>query len=164
MNVIEFKKTTSPALLKKLKFHALISTYTSYVSLKGIKVGLEWAHADHIDASELIGHIPFTPTGQFFTRFQAGNFIEPHVDDHATRTSCLSVALAPTLEKFAPVMYYDKFGDDAIITQIYHYTAHPVILNTTKVHAMYNNENDRYIFQIQYNQPINDFITYARML
>lgn len=164
MNVLEFKKRISPGFRKKLRFHALISTYSSYISLKGTQVGLEWAHADYIDASELTNNIPFTSTGQYFTKFKANNFIDPHVDDHSTRTSCLSIALSPSLDIFAPVLYYDKFGDDAVITETYHYTTNPVILNTTLVHAMYNNDNDRYIFQIQYQEPIDSFLTYAEQL
>lgn len=162
MNVLEFKKKITPAFRKRLAFNALIAPYVEYISLKGTRVGLEWAYADHIDASEITDRIPFTPTGLRFTRFLAGNFIAPHVDDSKTRTSCLSVALLPSLENFAPVIYHNKLGSDAVVTQTYHYNLHPVILNTANVHSMYNNVYDRYIFQIQYQEPIEMFIEYAQ--
>jgi hypothetical protein len=161
MNVLEFKKTVSSQLRATLESAALAANYNTYVSRKGTRVGLEWASASDIDASELCSFIPFTPTGQLFTLFRAGNHIGLHVDDHQERTSCLSIALLPSLENFAPVTYYDKLGDDAVITETYHYTEHPVILNTANVHAMYNNQHDRYVFQIQYQEPIENFLPFA---
>ena len=161
MNVLEFNKPISSVFREILMAKALVGNYKTYVSRKGTRVGLEYAHADDVDATEMTSYIPYKPTGQIFTLFRAGTHINRHTDDSSNRASCLSIALMPSLDKFAPVTYYDSLKSDSLITETYHYTAQPVILNTTNVHAMYNNEHDRYIFQIQYAEPIEDFIAYA---
>ena len=161
MNVLEFKKNISSALRASLVSKALVANYNTNVSLKGTRVGLEWADAGDIDASEMIDYIPYQPTGQIFTLFRAGNHISRHIDDSSNRTSCLSIALLPSLDKFAPVTYYESLASDSPITEIYHYTIYPVILNTMNVHAMYNNEHNRYVFQVQYAEPIDAFVQFA---
>jgi hypothetical protein len=161
MNVLEFKKNISTDFREILVSKALVANYNAYVSLKGTRVGLEWADAGDIDASQMTNYIPFKSTGQFFTLFRAGTHIARHIDDSSNRASCLSIALLPSLDNFAPVTYYDRLDDNSPVSETYHYTMQPVILNTTKVHAMYNNEHDRYVFQVQYAEPIDDFIPYS---
>jgi hypothetical protein len=160
MNILQFGHSVSEDLLRILKQKALAGSYHSYVTLKGNKIGLEWADGNDVDATEILNLVPFKHNSQTFTRFLASTYIDPHTDDSLRRTSCISVALIPDLEDFAPVLYYDKLGSDATIVQTYHYTRHPVIINTSNVHAMYNNAHDRYMFQISYSEDISAFLPY----
>jgi len=162
MNVLEFKHKVSDDLLQKLRQAVMSVSFESYVTAKGNRVWLEWADASSVDASELLALVPFKPNRQGFTRFAANGFINVHVDDKLNRSSCLSVALLPELENFAPVNYHDSLDLDARITETYHYNRHPIILNTKNPHSMVNNDHDRYMLQIQYAEDISEFVKYAR--
>jgi len=162
MNVLEFKHEVSDSLLHDLREAVLTVSFESYVTAKGTRVWLEWADASAVDASELLALVPFKPNRQGFTRFAANGFINVHVDDKLNRSSCLSVALLPEPEHFAPVNYHASLDLDAPVIETYHYSRHPVILNTKNPHSMFNNDHDRYMLQIQYAEDISEFVQYAR--
>lgn len=161
MNVLEFSHCISDELKAKLLEGALSAKYTHHITSWGEVIGLEWADASNVDASELTNLIPFTPNGQLFIKFNAGEHIDLHIDDTPSRVSCLSVALLPSYDKFTPVNYYNSMDADAELVETYYYNEHPVVLNTMAVHAVFDVKYDRYMFQLMYTNPIEDFVKYA---
>jgi len=74
----------------------------------------------------------------------------PHIDHDSSneRRSCLTWAIYPSLDKFAPTHFYDE-NDNIIGT--YNYSDNAFILETGIKHGMINNDNTRYSLQFTYS-------------
>jgi hypothetical protein len=164
MFILDLKTQVSDQFRLKLKNDALSFDYTHYVSFTGKKKHLGYcAVGDWYDAREMIGNIPFNPTGMVFTKFKAGDFISAHVDDQQTRVSCLSIPILPSLKYFAPVQFLDSIEEPNNVLYTHFYSKHPTVLNTKSIHQMFNNTKyDRYMFQVMYSEPIESFLPYVK--
>jgi hypothetical protein len=92
--------------------------------------------------------------------FTPHSVIEPHVDypcpyhdNWKIRKSCLTWALEPDYENFAPTIFHDDDNNKFYC----HYDEHGVILNTRCVHSMVNNEHNMYMLQFNYENDPEDF-------
>ena len=74
----------------------------------------------------------------------------PHIDHDSSkeRKSCVTWAIYPDLDKFAPTLFYDEYDN---IIGTYKYSDNAFILETGIRHGMVNNNNTRYSLQFTYS-------------
>ncbi len=133
----------------RLLSHCFDLKFKQYVSLKGTEVGLQSAHCEDDEIKQLMRKLinkDIEINLCIFVKFMPNAMIEDHIDDSLLRRSCITWALAPSLDKFAPVSYGN---------QKTYYTAKPLILNTQSEHRMDNNQFERYSFQLCLSEDIS---------
>jgi len=132
---------------------------------------------DYLDTSNLKvvgtgkGTLPFkglvkklvnkmNPTLKFFIadfiKFAPKKGIVPHTDDLPGRSSCITWALSPSLDKFSPIKYYDE--NEKLVEEIY-YKEKPLIITTENTHNCFNDSDEtRYTFQICFYDKIEKLV------
>jgi hypothetical protein len=84
--------------------------------------------------------------------------IIPHVDAFDTgnwRRICISWALQPSYENFAPTVFYTADGKEIYR---HYYDEKAFVLDTRIMHSVTNNDYTRVIFQTTFDAELNDII------
>lgn len=138
--------------------------YDVYITNKGTTTGLNY--------TSTVRNVPVTGvvkklismlnsdinfTGAVFVHFFPNDSIFPHSDDDSLRASCITWALAPSINNFAPVNYYTECNEEAYEETVY-YSKKPLIINTSNYHSVHNNNFNRYTFQLCSNDPIEKLV------
>ena len=154
----------NPSFIKSLLCQAHNTEFINYVGASsGSSYDLKIASsAKHITKTPTISYMmnniinpDLNIEGCVYLHFEPNKKIPPHVDDSLKRTSCITWALFPDIENFAPVIFYDENGNEK--DKVY-YTNKPLILNTRYRHGVQNNNSDRYSFQLCLNNPIEELV------
>tara|TARA_B100000073_G_C23724433_1_gene568773 strand:- start:1839 stop:2357 length:519 start_codon:yes stop_codon:yes gene_type:complete len=91
-----------------------------------------------------------------FIKFAPKKGIVVHKDDLPGRTSCITWALSPSLDKFSPIKYYDE--NEKFVEEVY-YKEKPLIITTQNNHNCFNDSEEiRYTFQICFYDKIEKLV------
>jgi hypothetical protein len=148
MDTYECNYNLSPDIKYQLLQHCFDLKFIEYVSLKGNAAGLQRAHCENEKIKTLMRSLindDLNINLYMFVKFSPDTMIDSHTDDSLIRRSCLTWALAPSLNNFAPVYY----GEEKT-----YYSERPLILNTQSTHKMINNSFERYSFQLCFSEEI----------
>ena len=97
----------------------------------------------------------FEPMGICFLYIPSNVVVEKHTDPSGVRPNALSIPLSDDL---AGTYFYENM--DADEPAFYCTYTEPTLLNVQKPHSITNNDQDRYVFQIVFNESyenIRDF-------
>ena len=96
-----------------------------------------------------------TPSAVYILKLRAEWDCPPHVDDEydMPRYSSMIIPLSPTGESYMPLRYLDRGNN---LVESIGYKDHAFITDTTKLHHVVNNHEDRYNIQISFGQRINE--------
>ena len=115
----------------------------------------------YLDIKPLLKCVNILPHNVYLLHNPPFDPVPRHIDfvQYTKKTSSVSWHLAPDLDVFAPVDFFD--ADENKHT--YHYKNNAVILNTGEwIHSVTNNEYDRYMLQFAYEEPIDWVIENVR--
>jgi len=105
--------------------------------------------------SNLTERFNYEPSDSIFVRYNPFSYLNPHYDlyNRSFRKSCVTWALYPDLDKFAPTVFYNN---DNTISYEHFYTEKAFIIDTRIKHGIKNNEHYRYLLQFSFNVEPKD--------
>lgn len=147
-------------LLSQAKNHTQYNLYTTF---KNTQTDLLFATdvTKEIKPSEATNYLKsiINPNlklnGIAFIKFLPNTSIFPHCDDHDLRTTCLTWALSPDLDLFAPVIYHYT---EEKISEIKYYNECGLMLNTKNMHSVVNNNFERISVQLCFSNTIEELV------
>jgi hypothetical protein len=147
-------------LLLQAKEHTEFNLYTTYKNTKtdlhfATDVTKEIKPSDATNYLKSIVNPDLKLNGVAFIKFLPNKSIFPHCDDVDLRTSCLTWALSPKIDFFAPVIYH--YSENKV-SEIKYYNECGLILNTKKMHSVVNNEFERISVQLCFSNPIEELV------
>ena len=111
---------------------------------------------------DLLKQFKVRPNGISLQILDPNKIVPPHIDEKNdsletfTRISCVSWAIFPDYEDFAPTIYYDKTGN---VIYEHRYTEKAFIMQPTKIiHGVINNSNKRYLLQFNFGMTPEDLL------
>jgi hypothetical protein len=145
-------------LLLQAREHTEFNLYTTYKNTKtdlhfATDVTKEIKPSDATNYLKSIVNPSLELNGIAFLKFLPNKSIFPHCDDHDLRTSCLTWALSPDIDNFAPVIYHYTENK---ISEITYYNNCGLILNTKNMHSVVNNEFERISVQLCFSNSIQE--------
>jgi len=167
MNIYRINYQLNDIIFNDLKNLAINLSYQNYTTLKGTKISLQYSNCldsannrfSVVKQIEELINPRLDITMAVFIKFPAYSNIEPHIDDNIQRSSCVTWALHPDLQNFAPVNFHDINKE---IVETVFYDKFPIILNTRAIHSVQNNNFDRYTFQLCFSNSIDELANFNK--